>query len=70
MEKALERTGLKLSAVVSKLLGKSSRRILDAVCDGLENPAEPTRLGSRLKAGRAELERVLAGGFSRVVLVE
>jgi transposase len=66
LEKALERTGLKLSAVVSKLLGEGSRAVLDAVCRGVEDPEELAGLGlaaarGRLKASRAELARALVG---------
>ncbi|MDR1427417.1 MAG: IS110 family transposase, partial [Bifidobacteriaceae bacterium] len=61
LEKALERTGLKLSAVVSKLLGKASREILDAICRGVSDPEELAGLRGALKADQETLTRALTG---------
>ena len=71
LEKALERTGLKLSAVVSKLLGDGSRAILDGICRGVEDPGRLAELGTaasagRLSAGREELTRALSGKVSDI----
>jgi len=48
LEKLLEDTGMKLSSASSKLLTVSGRSILDAVCDGLTDPAQLAEL-SRLR---------------------
>ena len=66
LEKTLERTGLKLSAVVSKLLGKSSRAILDAICAGEQDPRSLAKLGGRLHADEDGLARALAGNVSDI----
>ncbi|MDR1442512.1 MAG: IS110 family transposase, partial [Bifidobacteriaceae bacterium] len=71
LEKALERTGLKLSATVSKLLGEGSRAVLDAVCRGVDDPERLAGVAlaaskSRLRAGREELAAALAGKVSDV----
>jgi transposase len=69
--KALERTGLKLSATVSTLLGEGSRAVLDAVCRGVDDPERLAGVAlaaskSRLRAGREELAAALAGKVSDV----
>jgi transposase len=59
LEKLLEDTCLKLSAVSSSLLTKTGRGILDAVCAGQTDPSKLAD-GSRLRVGRKDLEEALA----------
>ena len=62
IEKVLEDANLKLSVVISDILGKSGRAVLQAVIDG---QIDPERLAScistRVKASRAELLEALRG---------
>lgn len=62
IQKVLEDANVKLSSVVSDLLGVSGRAILEAIVRG---ESEPTRLAAlahaRLKASKAELEEALEG---------
>jgi transposase len=56
LECLLEEAHLKLSSLVSDLLGSSARRMLQAVADGETNPAAVAALGSqRLRATPAQL---------------
>src|SRR3954454_21249419 len=56
VEALLEEMMLKLSSVVSDLLGASGRRILQAIAAGEEDPVKLARLGDeRLKASEEEL---------------
>jgi transposase len=65
IEKVLEDANLKLSVVLSDLLGKSGRAVLQAIIDG---QADPDRLlagiNGRVKASRAELREALRGHIS------
>ncbi len=65
IEKVLEDANLKLSVVLSDILGKSGRAVLQALIDG---QTDPERLAScvsgRVKAGRAELLEALRGHVS------
>jgi transposase len=62
VEALLEEMMLKLSSVVSDLLGASGRRILQAIAAGEEDPVKLARLGDeRLKASEEELQRALKG---------
>lgn len=65
IEKVLEDANLKLSVVLSDLLGKSGRAVLQAIIDGHD---DPQRLAScvttRVKASRAELLEALRGHAS------
>ena len=62
IESLLEEMMLKLSSVVSDLLGASGRRILQAIAAGEDDPAKLARLGDeRLKASEEELQRALKG---------
>jgi transposase len=62
VEALLEEMMLKLSSVVSDLLGSSGRRILKAIAAGEEDPAKLASLGNvRLKASEEELQRALNG---------
>src|SRR5215472_14095994 len=47
IEVLLEQAQIKLSSLVSDLLGKSGRRMLDALIQGIEDPVELASLGDR-----------------------
>lgn len=65
IEKVLEDANLKLSVVISDILGKGGRAVLQALIDG---HSDPERLAScittRVKASRAELLEALRGNVS------
>jgi transposase len=62
MEALLEEMRIKLSSVISELLGLSGRRILQAMAEGECDPAKLAQLGDfRLKCSREELEDALRG---------
>lgn len=62
VEALLEEMRIKLSSVISDLLGVSGRRILKALSEGEADPVELARLGDdRLKCGREELADALRG---------
>jgi transposase len=62
LEALLEEMRIKLSSVVSDLLGVSGRRILQAMADGETDPVKLAELGDdRLKCGREELADALRG---------
>src|SRR5579864_2309483 len=62
MESLLEDCQIKLSSVVSDLLGVSGRRILRAVADGETDPLRLAKLGDeRLRASESELIDALSG---------
>lgn len=62
LEALLEETRIKLSSVVSDLLGLSGRRILRALAEGESDPAELAKLGDfRLKCSKEELADALRG---------
>ena len=64
LEKALESSGIKVSAVVSDLTGASGRRFLAALVGGERDPNVLASLGDkRLKASREELVEALTGRF-------
>ena len=63
-EKILEDALLKVSSVISDLMGASGRRFLQALVDGERSPAALAALGDpRLRASRAELKEALTGRF-------
>lgn len=65
LEKFLESSGFKLSAVVSDLLGVSSRAILEAILEGERDPERLASLAKgRLKASTSELVDALQGRFT------
>lgn len=72
IEVLLEQAQVKLSSVVSDILGKSGRRMLDALAQGVHDPTELARLGDRrLHADQEQLADALSGRFSqaqRIVL--
>jgi len=65
LESLLEESQIKLSSLVSDLLGASGRRILRALADGETDPARLAALGDkRLRASPAELSDALSGQVS------
>lgn len=62
LEALLEETRIKLSSVISELLGLSGRRILRALAEGESDPAELAKLGDfRLRCSKEELADALQG---------
>ena len=62
IQKALEDANIKLTGVVSDILGKSGRAVLDALAAGETDPEKLVeRTGSRLKASREVLVEALRG---------
>src|SRR6266849_614121 len=62
LESLLEECQIKLSSVVSDLLGASGQRILRALAQGETDPAQLVQLGDkRLRASDAELKDALGG---------
>jgi transposase len=62
LENLLEEVQIKLSSVLSDLLGKSGQRILRALADGETDPARLAELGNwRLHANKEELQDALSG---------
>jgi transposase len=64
LEKLLEDAGIKLSSVVSDLLGVTSRDILEAMIGGCLDPRQLVRVaGNRLKVSDQALREALTGYF-------
>jgi transposase len=62
IQKTLENANIKLTSLISDIVGTSGRRILKAMIAGETNPAKLAELGStRLKCPRAELIAALDG---------
>jgi transposase len=62
IEKVLEDANLKLSVVISDILGKGGRAVLHALIDGYSDPEYlASRITTRVKASRAELLEALRG---------
>jgi transposase len=62
IEKVLEDANLKLSVVLSDILGKSGRAVLQALIDGQTDPERlASCISTRVKASRAELLEALRG---------
>jgi transposase len=62
IEVLLEQAQIKLSSVVSDLLGKSGRRMLEALLAGVTDPGELAALGDRrLQASQEQLADALSG---------
>jgi transposase len=62
LESLLEECQIKLSSIVSDLLGASGKRFLRALADGETDPARLAKLGDkRLRASEAELKDALSG---------
>ena len=65
IEKVLEDANLKLSVVLSDILGKGGRAVLQALVDGHSDPEYlASRITTRVKASRAELLEALRGRIS------
>src|SRR6266581_661293 len=64
IEKILEDALLKVSSVISDLMGASGRRFLQALVDGERSPAALAALGDpRLRASATDLKAALTGRF-------
>src|ERR1700760_2400647 len=62
IEGLLEQAQIKLTSVVSDVLGKSGRRMLNALLQGVVDPEELAALGDRrLRASREQLSDALSG---------
>jgi len=62
IQKTLEDANIKLTSVISNIIGTSGRRMLKAMIAGETNPAKLAQLGStRLKCPRDELTAALDG---------
>jgi transposase len=61
IQKVLEDANVKLSSVVSDILGKASRAMLEAIIAGETAPERLTQLKGQLKATPQELEAALRG---------
>jgi transposase len=67
LEALLEETRMKLSSVLSDLLGQSGRRILQALAEGHTDPVQLAALGDdRLKCSKEELADALRGQFEPI----
>jgi transposase len=64
LHNALEDTGIKLDCVVTDILGKSGRAMLDALCEGTTDPEILAELAKgRLRAKLPALREALEGRF-------
>ncbi|MCO5123601.1 MAG: IS110 family transposase [Rhizobacter sp.] len=61
IEKILEDANIKLSSVISDVLGKSGRAVLQAIIDGHDDPERLASCVGRVKASRSELIEALRG---------
>ena len=62
IEVLLEQAQIKLTSVVSDVLGKSGRRMLEALLQGVHDPTELASLGDRrLRASQEQLADALSG---------
>ena len=62
IQKTLEEANIKLSAVISDIMGASGRRIVQAMIAGVRDPGQLVQLADRrLKASRTELYEALRG---------
>ena len=66
IEVLLEQAQIKLSSVVTDILGSSGRRMLDGLTEGIEDPTELASLGDRrLRATREQLADALSGHLTQ-----
>jgi transposase len=66
IEKVLEDANLKLGVVISDILGKSARAVLQAIIDGHTDPERlASCISTRVKASRTELLEALRGHISK-----
>jgi transposase len=62
IQKVLEGANIKLAGTIKDVLGVGGRAVLEAIVAGTEDPAElASRVTTRVKATRVELEAALAG---------
>ena len=61
IQKTLEDANIKMTGVVSDMLGRTGRTILDAMVAGETNPERLAELGPRLKASREKLVEAFRG---------
>jgi transposase len=59
--KILEQANVKLASVISDVLGKGGRAILDAIVAGEQDPMKLAQLAPRVRASQAELAESLRG---------
>ena len=66
VQKTLEDANIKLDSVISELMGKSGRAMVEALIAGETDPAKLARLaGPRLKASPAQLREALRGRVTK-----
>src|SRR6202048_2025882 len=64
VQKTLEDANIKLDSVISDVMGKSGRAMIEALIAGESDPAKRARVaGPRLKASPAQLHEALRGCF-------
>ncbi|MBP1988889.1 hypothetical protein J2Z66_000484 [Paenibacillus eucommiae] len=62
IQKVLERANIKLGSVVSDIMGVSSKNMLRAIAEGIDDPEELAGMAQRtLKRKKSELELALQG---------
>jgi transposase len=61
IDKVLEDANLKLSSVITDIMGKSGRAVLQAIIDGQDDPQRLLDCIGRVKASRAQLLEALRG---------
>jgi transposase len=65
LEKTLEDTGIKLSSVITNIVGATGRAMLEALAAGQRNPATLAEMAhGNIKATREELTEALTGRFT------
>ncbi|MFG6433917.1 IS110 family transposase, partial [Roseateles sp. LYH14W] len=64
IEKLLEDANIKLSSVITDIIGKSGRAVLKALIEGQTDPEQLLACVGRVKASRAELLEALRGRVS------
>jgi transposase len=65
LEKTLEDTGIKLSSVITNIVGASGRAMLEALAAGRRDPRELAEMAhANVKASREELIEALTGHFT------
>ena len=65
LEKLLESAAIKLSSTIDDIVGLSGRRMLEAMIDGVDDPAALAALADRrVKASTADLTEALTGRFT------
>ncbi|MCI6618197.1 MAG: hypothetical protein MSD82_05020 [Prevotella sp.] len=71
MQKPLVLMNIKVDTVISDILGKSGKAIIEAILDGNHDPMSLAQLAApRCKAGKETIERSLEGTWDVVHLFE